>query len=375
MFSAQKNLNMKKYIIPGLALLGLWACNVQNNPEESDHIVVNGNMITVKEDSPILKKLECQKVEIKPFTYHIDIPGAVKAIPNQFAMVAAPFSGRITKSFAQLGQQVKEGTPLFEMISSDYLEATKEYLQSRDEMLLAEKNYLRQKDLLEKGVGAQKELEEAELEYNHHKKDFEHALAALSVFRVDTSNLKVGSPLVVRSPIAGTVVENSIVIGQYLHEDSEPVATVARLDRVWVSAQVREKHMQMVEGNSQVNITLMAYPDKKISGKVVHVSPLVDEETRSVEVLVECDNSHGFMNPGMYAAARFMQTIPNSVVIPVKAVLQKDNQSFVFVCTGENQFTSRVISIITEDKQSVVIKGGIEEGEQIVVNGSFYLLN
>ena len=65
-------------------------------------------------------------------------------------------------------------------------------------------------------VGVQKELEEAEVNYELKKKDYENMVAALKVFQINPDEMALGQPLIVRSPIAGEVVKDRIVIGQYM---------------------------------------------------------------------------------------------------------------------------------------------------------------
>lgn len=148
---------------------------------------------------------------------------------------------RITRSFVRLGQRVNIDDPVFEISSPSYFEAGKAYHQAKQEMQLAEKNLARQRDLPDNGVGIQKDLEEAEMTYELAMRDCENCIAGLSVFRVRPEELVLGQPLIIRSPIKGKIVENEIVLGQYLREDAKPVAIVAELSKIWVAGQLKNK--------------------------------------------------------------------------------------------------------------------------------------
>ena len=63
--------------------------------------------------------------------------------------------------------------------------------------------------------------------------------------------------------------------------------------------------------------------DRNITGKVYHVNEIVDEATRSVKVLIECDNPDRKLKPGMYATVNFSTAPVNSIMIPVTALMQK----------------------------------------------------
>ena len=365
---------MNKFLLPWVLLLIVTACNSGNSPDEPSDIDINGDVVTIADHSPILNKLQCQRVDTSSYCFEVVAAGVVKAIPNRYAFVAVPFPGRIVKSYIRLGQEVNEGTPLFEISSMEYFETTKAYFQAKDELQLGLKNFLRQKDLLEKGVGIQRDFEEAEVAYMLRKKDFESALAALTVFQVDTASLFLGQPLIIRSPIKGTIVEDNVVIGQFLKEDSDPIATIAELSRVWVVGQVKEKDIGTINSQNEVDIQLMAYPGLSIKGRVYHISSVIDEETRSAQIFIECDNGERLMKPGMYATSTFKNTTNSFIKVPAKAVLQMDDSSYVYVCTSKNQFTKRPIETVTECKEFVLVRKGLKPNEEIIVNGGFYLL-
>lgn len=365
---------MNKNFIICIIILCLAACKHNNLAKESSDYDTNRDTVTLSENSPVIEKLQEQVINIRSYIFELTTSGTVKAIPNNYALIAAPFAGRITRSFVRLGQEVNAGAPVFEISSPSYYETGKAYYQTKEEMDLANKNLKRQKDLLNKGVGVQKDLEEAEVNYALKKKDFENALASLKVYQVDTSDLVLGQPLIVRSPIRGTIVENNIVIGQYIKEDSEPVATVAELVKIWVSGQVKEKDIRYINETEDVAINLIAFPEKVIKGRIYHIKSIIDEDTRSVQVLIECDNKDKIMKPGMYVTAKFSHHIDNAIIIPSKAVFQMDDAEFVFVHIGKNRYLKRKIETLTEDKDSAIIRTGLKAGEEIVVNGGFYLL-
>lgn len=365
---------MHKLLMVCIALLGLAACNSNNKKDETPDYVSNRDTIIISENSPILANLQKGKVLSSTYSFELTTSGTVKAIPNNYALIATPFSGRITKSFVRLGQEVSAGAPIFEICSPDYYETGRAYYQSKEEMALARKSLKRQSDLLTKGVGIQRDFEEAEMNFAIKNKDFENALARLRVYQVDTSNFVLGKPLTVRSPIKGRVVENNIVIGQYLKEDSEPIATVAELSKVWVSAHVKEKDIRYINEAANVDIKLISFPDKVIHGKIYHVNSIIDEETRSVQVLIECDNSDKIMKPGMYVTTKFYHSIENMMLVPLKAIFQMDDASYVFVPLSETKFRKQKIEIVTENGDSAIVKSGLNIDDKIVVNGGFYLL-
>lgn len=232
-----------------LLLPAMVLCSCNSNKQDDEvaiAVTLRGDTIQIGDKSPILSRLKTDVVKKEAYRPEFTTSGVVRAIPSDYAEIASPFAGRISKSFVRLGQKVMPGSPVFEISSPSFFETGKGYYQAKQEMELALKSLKREKDLLQNKVGVQKELEEAEVNYELKKKDYENAVAALKVFQIDPEELVLGRPLIVRSPIAGEVVTDRIVIGQYIREDAEPVAVIANLDKVWVAAHVKEKDMGMI---------------------------------------------------------------------------------------------------------------------------------
>ena len=364
---------MKKYVYLLLIATAVSSCKQKEDAKENREFTVQGDTIIVSNESSLSRKLKTTTAIPETYYPSFTTSGVVKAIPNNYAEIASPFAGRITKSLVRLGQKVAAGSPIFEISSPEFFETTKAYYQAKQEMGLAYKSLRREKDLLLNKVGVEKEKEEAELNYELKKKDFENAKAALQVYRINPSQLTLGRPLVVRSPISGEVVKSNIVLGQYLKEDAEPVAIIANLDKVWVVAHVKEKDVSLIRNLSEVEISLVAMPEKKIKGTIYHINEMMDEETRSVEVLIECNNANRLMKPGMYGSVKLTDTPSPKILIPASAVLQQEDNNYVLVSAGNNKYVKRKVTTVSATSDRLVVLSGLNSGDHVVTEGSFYL--
>lgn len=365
---------MKNIYLLGLFATVIFACSPSKDGQEVPSVVLRGDTIVVSDNSPLHSKLKVVKVQKVPFQMNFTTSGVVKAIPTHYAEIASPFAGRITKSFVRLGQKVVKGSPIFEISSPDFFETGKVYYQAKQEMELALKSLNREKDLLKNRVGVEKEKEEAEVNYELKKKDYENAVAALKVYQIDPEDLVLGQPLVVRSPIAGEVVKNDIVIGQYMKEDADPVAMIADLNKIWVVANVKEKDIPLVCQLADVEVNLIAVPDKIIKGHIYHISEMLDETTRSVEVRIECDNTDRSMKPAMYGNVRLSDKALPTIVIPTSSILQEEESCFVIIALGGNRYKRRSITTCLTEGDHTVVTWGLQENDEIVTEGAFYLL-
>jgi len=350
------------------------ACRSNNEQLSLNEIRSTGDTIKVSSGSQVMDKIKTAQAIPGPYKYIITTSGIVKAIPNNYAEIASPFSGRIIRSFVSLGQKVNIGSPVFEISSPSFYEAGTSYYQRKQEMQLAEKNLKRQQDLLSNGVGIQKDMEEAEVTYELTKRDFENSIASLRVFQVDPEELVLGQPLIVRSPIKGEMVENNIVIGQYLKEDAEPVAIVAELSKVWVIGQLKEKDINSVHKDDDVEIRLTGRPGVQLEGTVFHMGEILDEDTRSVQVYVLCENKERVLKPGMFVSANFTTLAENVILMPAGSVFQLEESSFVFISMSNNEFVKRRVQVEGTDNDHVIIKSGVNASDKIVTQGGIFLL-
>lgn len=366
-----KNIFLFLFLLPTIIGIG---CGRKKDGADNTQLIARGDTVIVEEGASVLEKIKETMVAEQDFNLELVTAGTVKAIPNQYAEIAPPFSGRVTKVYLKLGMKTQPGTPLFELVSPEFTEAQKIYFQAKSELESARLALKREQDLRAKGVGAERDLEEAETRYQVKEKEYQNALAGLKIFGVDVDKLVFGQPLVITSPIAGEVIDNEVVNGHYIRADDPPRAKVAELSRVWVVGMVKEKDIRFVHELDSAEITVAAYPGKKFWGKVFHIDEIVDEDTRSIQVLVECDNHDHLLKPGMYASVKFRNPAMKAIFIPAKALLQNNDKSYVFLKIKDRIYVRRFVETGLSKEDMILISNGLRPGETIISEGAFYLL-
>ena len=367
---------MKKLALLSCTLIIFLSCSQvknSNDIKEDNQITVSGDAVIVPESSTILSKISLHTVNKQEYETQCTTTGTVKTLSGCLAEISSPFEGRIVKSFVKLGQKISAGTPIFEINAPQYSELIKMYVQAKQEKQLAASNYERQKDLLDNKVGSKKDFEEAESANQIAENEYEKVIESLKSFNVKLDEVNMVKPLVVRSPINGEIVKNNITVGQYLKIDAEPVVTVADLNKIWVVAHVKEKNIGSVNQKDEVQVSTETYPDKPISGFVSYIGNMMDEQTRSVEVYVECENRDKMLKPGMFATVNFTQKLNDAMVVPATAVLQEEENSFLFVQTGKGRFVKKQVAVTSAGDSDLIVHSGIEPGDVIVAEGGVYL--
>lgn len=359
-----------------LAVSVLLGCGGSKATEQAapPPLEAHGDTVVVPTASTVRNQLKTYTVKTETHQQQLTSAATVQAIPNLYADIAPPFDGRVMRSFVQLGQRVSAGAPLFELSSPDFTDAQKRFFQARQQNELGQLNLKRQQDLMKNGVGTQRELDEARTNAEIQRKEYENATAGIRLFRVDPSKMTFGQALIVRAPLAGIVIRNNIVVGQYLTDNATPVATVAELSKVWVAGQLKEKDIRFVQEGDEVRVEVTAYPGQIIRGKVFHLSETVDSDTKAIQALVLCTNPDRKLKPGMYATIHFIERPEQATLIPASSLLQKEEKSYVFVQVKPGHYVRRFVQTGETESGRILVRSGLNPGDVIVSNGAFYLL-
>lgn len=348
------------------------ACKKEKLENEKKDFLIKGDTVYVDKNNILNSMLKLSNTETVTYSKEVIVSGTVQPIPTQFAYIAPPFAGRIIKSYIKLGQRVNTNTALFEISSPNFTASQKEFYQAKSSKELAQKELKRKKDLIKNGVGSQRELEEAMSSLEIAEKEYENASAALRVYQVDPENMTLGQFLTVRSPISGNILNNNIVTGQYIKDDSEPIATVADLSQVWVAAQVKEKDIRFIHEDDNVEIQISAYPGKIIKGKVFHIEQKVDEETRSIKVLLACSNINELLKIGIYTTVHFFDKCSDYIQIPETALLQGEKETYVYVELETDTYVRTPVEVVALKDGKVIVSKGLKNGSRIVSEGGYY---
>ena len=350
-----------------------------HKPSESVNIYSSGDTVFVParddgdEKPPILDHIVTQRSKLEDFSAGFRTIGTIRPVSGKLAEIAPPFAGRIVRSYVRLGQKVGAGSPVFELGSSEFYEATKAYFAAQSANDLAQRKYNRQKELAANGIASQRDLEQAQSEATIASQEFEQAKATLNIFNIDATSLKMGQPLIVVSPISGEVVKSNITIGSFAKEDSEPLAVIADLSNVWVTALVKEKYFGAIKHGDRVEVYTNTSPGKAISGTIYYMGEMLEEETRSLEVIIECGNKDRVLKLGMFCEVRFTSSPIKAIILPSTAIMQEEDSDYVLIEVTKGKYVRRKVESESVSPDKVLITAGLAEGENVVIEGGIYL--
>jgi len=185
-------------------------------------------------------------------------------------------------------------------------------------------------------------------------------------------NTKTGEQEDVVSEYNGIATAVHLSIGQ-LTDSITFLLTISDLSNIYANFDVYEKDAGKVVVGQKITVKADAYPDKFFYGKVVFVSPRIDEKTRTIKIRTEIDNDNYLLKHGMFLNAKIVVSAGKHLSIPVKAVQHFEDKKIVFVASGNSDFDAKEIEIGFENNGYVQVKRGLNHGEKVVVEGGFLL--
>ena len=367
----------KTYCAIIMAGLLLPACK-EGGERTTEEISYQGDSVIVNPDSPVLQKITTLKLEKELFSNEFRTVGTARAETEHYSEVGVPFDGRITKARVMLGSRVRAGQTLFEVSSPEFFEASKTYFQNKRNYETAKSAYERKKELQKSGIVSLRELEEALTELENSRQEKAASEAAFVAYGMNPGTIEPGQAMHIVAPISGEVVRCNITPGEYTRSDGDALVIIADLDRIWITAQVKERFIGLVTEGGRVEIFTEAEPDVPIQGRVLNVGNMVDGQTRSVQVIVACDNPERKLKHGMYVSVHFISEPENAIVVPSTSLFQGESSSYVYLVTDEsNVFLRHPVTVGAADDSNsrVQVIKGLEEGDIIVSEGGLYLNN
>lgn len=321
-----------------------------------------------------------QVVTIAPSTLKrtLRLTGAVAYNAFNTTPVITQVGGPVSRILVVPGQHVNAGEPMLDVSSPDYSQLLDSYLKAADASRLAEKFYARAEDLFQHHAIAERDLEQAESDRTQAQADLNEAEQGMKILGIknpeDLAKAPSSALIPVLAPIGGEVVERLVAPGQVVQAGQTQAFTISDLRTVWVLANVYQADLAYVRNGDDVVVETDSYPDT-FHGQISYVSPALDPSTRTLQARILVDNPGEKLKRDMYCTVTVTAgVLSNVVAVPNSSILRDDNnQPFVYVATGANQFGRRDVGLGESQNGQTQIMNGISVGERVVGDGSLFL--
>jgi cobalt-zinc-cadmium efflux system membrane fusion protein len=305
----------------------------------------------------------------------VTVLGELEVNQDAYAEIAAPVAARVVKVLVKPGDPVKVGQAVVELHSADLGKARAELQAARARTEVARKALARKRELAAEKLITARELQEAEAEASTAEADLEVARAALRAFGPAEDTSGGPSRVLLRSPVAGEVIERDVVMGQ-LADPARTLLRVGDLSQLWLTAHVFERDAVRVATGGTATVTFAALPGKSVDATIASIGRQVDASSRTIPVRLDVPNAEGVLRPGMSASVALPlgEASGSVVAVPLASVQRVGTSWAVFLPRKEaGVYEIRNIGRGRELGGEVEVLSGLAPGEAVVVDGAFLL--
>jgi membrane fusion protein, copper/silver efflux system len=298
---------------------------------------------------------------LRPLVRTIRATGTIQPDERRLSIFSTRFEGWIEKLYVNAtGQPIRRGDPLMDVYAPDLVAAQQEYV-------LAGRT-------LRSVAGAGPDAREgAEGLVDSARRRLQNLGFTDEQFRM----LGRKGPMrlvTLRAPADGIVLEKAAIEGMRFIP-GEPLYRIADLSTVWMIAEVFEQDLGAVHEGVAASASLVAYPGASFDGVVTFIYPALTRETRTTKVRIEMPNHDGRLKIDMFASVQVQAKLAAGPVlaVPDSAVLDTGARQAVLVDRGEGRFEPRSVTLGEHADGYVEIRGGVREGESVVVGANFLI--
>ena len=401
--------------MPGPGKCPICAMDLIPLTDDSDEEKLGPRQIKLSETAQKLASIQVAPVERRFAAVEIRLVGKIAVDETRRRYITAWVPGRIDRLYVDYtGVPVNEGDHMVYLYSPELLTAQEELIQALRALEQLQDNDVA---VIRQTAGLTVESAREKLRLWGVKPE---QIAAIERKRQSSDHLTI------YAPTGGVVVEKHLNEGAYVQTGTR-IYTIADLSQVWLELDAYESDLLWVRFGQEVKFETEAYPGEKFSGRIAFISPVLDEKTRTIKVRVNVDNAEARLKPGMFARAVVRARVTASgqvmdpdlagkwispmhpevvkdgpgscdicgmplvkseslgyvsvamaergtpLVIPASAVLITGKRAVVYVAVPgkEGVFAGREIELGPRAGDYYLVKEGLREGEQVVVNGSF----
>lgn len=321
--------------------------------EQAENEAIDPSAIRLTKEAAQLANVQTSVVSHQEPVKEVRLYGKVQADERFVQSQISQFPGRIEKLLVSFtGEMVHIGQPLAIIYSPDLITAQQELLEtimmkkSQPGIYEAARDKLRQWKLTDQQIN-----------------NIEFSGKVLEDFEI-LSNTE------------GIVMTRRVNNGDHVNQGTV-LFDVADLSDVWIMFDAYESDLPFLNIGEMITFTVQAFPGLNYSGWISFIDPVINPVTRVAKVRVEVKNKSGNLKPEMFVtgiAMTHLDNYSNRFIIPRSAVLWTGKRSVVYVKQPgieEPVFEMREIELGPSLSDSYIVLNGLNEGEEIVTQGTF----
>jgi len=184
------------------------------------------------------------------------------------------------------------------------------------------------------------------------------------------TNKDVSSNTIFYSTYSGTISEIIATEGSYVMEGSG-IIKLADLNSLWLETQVNVNYAKSLKIGQKASVTFSDLPDKRINTRVAFINPEINPDTRLLLIRMEIPNKGLQLKPGMQAVVKLSQSNAKGIFLPIDAVIQDENASYIWVEKRLGVFENVMVETGIETDGMIEIKSDLDPSKKVVITGAY----
>lgn len=310
----------------------------------------------------VLANVQTEKVSIKEYRNNLIFNGYIKTGENNMRHISTPVSGKIIKMYVNYeGQMVTKGQAVFEMYSPEIYSTEKEYI-------LALQNYDNAKNSSYDLVTEQ--AEELIASTKTRLRLWEVTPAQIEELE---RTKEARDHITVYSKYSGVITKKIDHEGHWAAA-GEDIYDIVDMSVLWVIANVPEADIKAIKPGQPADIKAVSYPGEVFRAKINFISPMLNPETRTLEIRLDVTNRNYRLKPDMFVKVEIGSAgYEWNIVVPGNAVIRTGKTDIVYIKKDKNVFSPVMVTIGGEQDGKYLITSGLSEGDEIVTSAGFLI--
>jgi len=303
-----------------------------------------------------------------------------RAEPKKEIAIKCKISGIVKQVFVEVGDKVKAGDPLFEIMPDptplEFAEAKRNVEMAAVSLDRAKTEYERTKQMRDSKLVSAKEFDEAENDYKQYSLRLnvvQERLALIESGRTKIADRQIDT--VIKASVDGTVLERRVnegdpVVPLSSYQEGTELLIMAEMGDLIFKGTVDEIDVGKLSEGMPAELQIGAIPDQKITGRLSRISPKAKQKENATlfDVEIEITGKGEKMIRAGYStnANLVIRKVENVLFIPERLVEFKDNKTFVEIETAPGVYEKKEVKLGLSDGLNVEVVEGLAEGAEIV---------
>jgi cobalt-zinc-cadmium efflux system membrane fusion protein len=346
-------------------------CNPAAPPPGAEEAAIESRVVSFR--SPEIEQaagIQTVAAEKGPVSTSVECTARIAFDADRVADIRAIVPGIVRRLRVELGSEVKQGDPLFDLESTRVGEIQGSLQAAREHVRTAELQLARQRELKAQDIASARQVELAERDLAKARAEAKTARATLRM--AGAAGSTPSGRYTLSAPIDGTVVRRPALLG-LLATEHDSLATIADTSVMWALCDVPDIHASRVALGQKVVVTIDGSDEAPVQGELTWLAAEVDPRTRTVTARADLPNPKARLRANQFARASIEAGAARvAAIVPRSAVQRVGEREVVFVRTEPGVYEPRVVTRHGEG-EFVQVEGRIEAGDAVVTTGAVLL--